>query len=123
MLNPNINQRGPVAIGDGRQVIVPNAKFNCNGRITNVAVSMLADCMIIIIVIMMNQQICNILHLRSKESRGYINCVYLILGIQLNAHRCTFRCSIGKWCTFNKHNTLIQVQSLKLFLGFLYTRA
>ena len=27
-------------IGSGRQVIVPNARFNCNGRITNVAVSM-----------------------------------------------------------------------------------
>ena len=27
-------------IGSGRQVIVPSARFNCNGRITNVAVSM-----------------------------------------------------------------------------------
>ena len=41
MRNPNVNQRGPVAIGDGRQVIVPNARFNCNGRITNTAVSMI----------------------------------------------------------------------------------
>ena len=29
-----------MTIGNGRQVIVPNARFNCNGRITNVAVSM-----------------------------------------------------------------------------------
>ena len=40
MNNPNVNQRGPLTIDDGRQVIVPNARFNCNGRITNVAVSM-----------------------------------------------------------------------------------
>ena len=38
--NPNVNQRGQRIIGSGRQVIVPNARFNCNGRITNVAVSM-----------------------------------------------------------------------------------
>ena len=29
-----------MTVDDGRQVIVPNARFNCNGRITNVAVSM-----------------------------------------------------------------------------------
>ena len=40
MHNPNVNQRGQENIASGRQVIVPNAKFNCNGRITNVAVSM-----------------------------------------------------------------------------------
>ena len=40
MNNPNVNQRGQLIIDDGRQVIVPNARFNCNGRITNVAVSM-----------------------------------------------------------------------------------
>ena len=40
MNNPNVNQRGQVTIDDGRQVIVPNARFNCNGRITNVAASM-----------------------------------------------------------------------------------
>ena len=28
-----------MTINDGRQVIVPKARFNCNGRITNVAVS------------------------------------------------------------------------------------
>ena len=38
--NPNVNQRGKMTINAGRQVIVPNARFNCNGRITNVAVSM-----------------------------------------------------------------------------------
>ena len=38
--NPNVNQRGEVSIGNGRQVIVPNATLNCNGRITNIAVSM-----------------------------------------------------------------------------------
>ena len=38
--NPNANQRGQVFITSGRQVIVPRAKFNCSGRITNVAVSM-----------------------------------------------------------------------------------
>ena len=41
MSNPNVNQRGQVRIDTGRQVIVPNTRFNCNGRITNVAVSML----------------------------------------------------------------------------------
>ena len=35
-----MNQRGDVTVGTGRQVIVPSARFNCNGRITNVAVSM-----------------------------------------------------------------------------------
>ena len=29
-----------MTIDDGRQVIVPNARFSCNGRITNVAASM-----------------------------------------------------------------------------------
>ena len=29
-----------MTIDDERQVIVPKARFNCNGRITNVAVSM-----------------------------------------------------------------------------------
>ena len=38
--NPNVNQRGDVSIGSGRQVIVPSARFNCNGRIISVAVSM-----------------------------------------------------------------------------------
>ena len=38
--NPNIDRKGQVTIGTGKQVIVPNATFNCNGRITNVAVSM-----------------------------------------------------------------------------------
>ena len=38
--NLNANQRGQVFINSGRQVIIPRAKFNCNGRITNVAVSM-----------------------------------------------------------------------------------
>ena len=38
--NPNVNRRGQVTIAGGRQVIVPNARFNCNGRITSVAVSM-----------------------------------------------------------------------------------
>ena len=38
--NPNVNQRGENAIDDRIQVIVPNANFNCNGRITNVRVSM-----------------------------------------------------------------------------------
>ena len=40
MNNPSVNQRGQVTMDSGRQVIVPNARFNCNGRITNVAVSM-----------------------------------------------------------------------------------
>ena len=38
--NPNVNQVGQVIISSGRQVIVPRAKFNCSGRITNVTVSM-----------------------------------------------------------------------------------
>ena len=38
--NPNVNQIGEVFISSGRQVIVPSARFNCNGRITNVVVSM-----------------------------------------------------------------------------------
>ena len=37
---PNANQRGDIFISSGRQVIVPSARFNCNGRITNVVVSM-----------------------------------------------------------------------------------
>ena len=40
MNNPNVNQIGSASIDSGRQVIVPSARFNCNGRITNVAVSM-----------------------------------------------------------------------------------
>ena len=40
MNNPNVNQRGQVTINSGRQVIVPRARFNCSGRITNIAVSM-----------------------------------------------------------------------------------
>ena len=35
-----MNQRGQVIIEKGRQVIVPQARFNCNGRIKNVAASM-----------------------------------------------------------------------------------
>ena len=35
-----MNQRGDVTVSTGRQVIVPSARFNCNGRITSVAVSM-----------------------------------------------------------------------------------
>ena len=38
--NPSVTQKGQVTINSGRQVIVPNARFNCNGRITNVAASM-----------------------------------------------------------------------------------
>ena len=44
MNNPNVNQRGQVTIGDEKQVIVLNARFKCNGRVTNVAVSM-KDCL------------------------------------------------------------------------------
>ena len=40
MNNPNVYQRGQVTIGTGKQVIVPNARFNCNGTITSVAASM-----------------------------------------------------------------------------------
>ena len=39
-VNPNVTQRGQETIDNGRQVIVPNATFNCNGTITNVAASM-----------------------------------------------------------------------------------
>ena len=38
--NPNVNQRGSASIASGRQVIVPSARFNCNGKITDVRVSM-----------------------------------------------------------------------------------
>ena len=38
--NPSVTQKGQVTINSGRQVIVPNARFNCNGKITNVAASM-----------------------------------------------------------------------------------
>ena len=38
--NPNIARKGQVTIDIGKQVIVPNAGFSCNGRITNVATSM-----------------------------------------------------------------------------------
>ena len=37
--NPNADQRGDMSINSGRQVIVPNSTFNCNGRITNIIVS------------------------------------------------------------------------------------
>ena len=38
--NTNVNRRGQQFINNGRQVIVPRAAFNCNGRITRIAVSM-----------------------------------------------------------------------------------
>ena len=38
--NPSVTRKGQVTINSGRQVIVPNARFNCNGRITNVVASM-----------------------------------------------------------------------------------
>ena len=38
--NPSVTRKGQVTINSGRQVIIPNARFNCNGRITNVAASM-----------------------------------------------------------------------------------
>ena len=38
--NPNIRQRGSVVIDDERQVIIPNARFECNGRVTSVGASM-----------------------------------------------------------------------------------
>ena len=41
MNNPNVKQKGQVSIDSGRQVIVPNARFNCNGRITSISVSMI----------------------------------------------------------------------------------
>ena len=41
--NPNVSQRGQESISSGRQVIVPSARFNCNGRITNIVVSMLSQ--------------------------------------------------------------------------------
>ena len=37
---PNINQRGSTTIGNGRQVIVPNARFGCNGRVTAIRASL-----------------------------------------------------------------------------------
>ena len=40
MNNPNVDQRGELSIGAGGQVIVPRASFNCNGRVTDIAVSM-----------------------------------------------------------------------------------
>ena len=40
MNNPNVEQKGQLSIDSGRQVIVPNARFNCNGRITSISVSM-----------------------------------------------------------------------------------
>ena len=43
MNNPNVNQKGSASIDSGRQVIVPSARFNCNGRVKNVAVSMLSQ--------------------------------------------------------------------------------
>ena len=38
--NTNVNRRGQQIIDNGRQVIVPRAAFNCNGRIMRIAVSM-----------------------------------------------------------------------------------
>ena len=38
--NPNIDRKGQVTIGTGKQEIVPNTRFNYNGRITSVAASM-----------------------------------------------------------------------------------
>ena len=38
--NTDVNRRGQQIINSGRQVIVPRAAFNCNGRITRIAVSM-----------------------------------------------------------------------------------
>ena len=43
MNNPNVNQLGQESISSGRQVIVPSARFNCNGRITNIVVSVLTQ--------------------------------------------------------------------------------
>ena len=40
MNSPDVNQKGQVSVVRGRQVIVPNARFNCNGRITGISVSM-----------------------------------------------------------------------------------
>ena len=40
LINPSVTRKGQVTINSGRQVIIPNARFNCNGRITNVAASM-----------------------------------------------------------------------------------
>ena len=39
MNNPRI-ERGQVIVASGRQVIVPNTRFHCNGRITSISVSM-----------------------------------------------------------------------------------
>jgi len=39
--NPDVNRNGEAVIQQGRQVVVPDANFSCNGRITSVAVSML----------------------------------------------------------------------------------
>ena len=36
----NINQRGSTTLGNGRQVIVPNARFGCNGRVTAIRASL-----------------------------------------------------------------------------------
>jgi len=38
--NPNVDQRGSNRLGDGRQVIVPNSRFGCNGRVTGIRASM-----------------------------------------------------------------------------------
>ena len=38
--NPNVNQQGSNYWNSGRQVIVPNTRINCTGRITGIAVSM-----------------------------------------------------------------------------------
>ena len=41
--NPSVDQIGDVSIDSGRQVIVPNTRLNCNGRIKNVRVSMIFE--------------------------------------------------------------------------------
>ena len=46
--------------------------------------------------------------------------IYLIPVMQLNVHWCIFRCSMGMFCTSNKHNTLIQVQSHMVIESLLY---
>jgi len=38
--NPNVDRRGSNRLGDGRQVIVPNSRFGCNGRVTGIRASM-----------------------------------------------------------------------------------
>jgi len=38
--NPDVNQQGSAMISLGQQVIIPNARFNCTARITDIAVSL-----------------------------------------------------------------------------------